>query len=222
MSVTGRTLQRIASLNLPTEAFQEVLKIIAEMQAADDDRRERQRQRKVKSREKTVTVTGKERDGAPSDSLKEDTTSEAKASSVAAAAAPSEPVYTDSRHELWGEGTAILAQLGVPSKDSRPNIGRWLKAAKDDAQTVLGAIQRARDNRVHDPIPWITKALGSPTNGQRSHHAKPSLADTADDLITRTRDLERKAGIGCAADDPFAGDGAGQTIDGTLAERPTR
>lgn len=76
---------------------------------------------------------------------------------IAWEAGASRPVYTDSRHELWGEGIPILESLGV--KQSRPIIGRWLKDTKDDAQRVLGAIQRARDARVIDPIPWITRAL---------------------------------------------------------------
>ncbi len=78
------------------------------------------------------------------------------------------PVYTDSKHELWGEGIAILGQLGVPNKAARPNIGRWLRDSGDDAQVVLGSIQRARDHRVIDPIPWITQAIGN-ANGNASH-----------------------------------------------------
>lgn len=87
------------------------------------------------------------------------TPSEANASAADAA----QPIYTDSTHELWGEGTAILGQLGVPAKAAKPNIGRWLKATGDPV-AVLGAIQRARDNRIIDPIPWITAAL--PSKGQ--------------------------------------------------------
>ncbi|MCC8956146.1 hypothetical protein H8B02_22755 [Bradyrhizobium sp. Pear77] len=69
------------------------------------------------------------------------------------------PIYTDSRHELWGEGVPILISLGVPEKQARSMIGSWLKLTKDDAQSVLGAIQRARDHRAHNPIPWITNSL---------------------------------------------------------------
>jgi hypothetical protein len=69
------------------------------------------------------------------------------------------PIYTDSRHELWGEGVQILISLGVPKKQARSIIGSWLKSMEDDAQAVLGAIQRARDHRILDPIPWITNAL---------------------------------------------------------------
>ena len=84
---------------------------------------------------------------------------------------PPTPVYTDVRHELWAEGTAILASLGVKETIAKPNIGRWLKDTRDDAETVLGAIQRARDGRIVDPIPWITQAI-KPKAANGSRHAE--------------------------------------------------
>lgn len=84
---------------------------------------------------------------------------EVGSSKGASAPQASEPVYTDSKHELWGEGVAILRQLGLKDRDARSNIGRWLRDCRDDAASVLGAIQRARDNRVIEPIAWITRAL---------------------------------------------------------------
>ncbi|MHC2255108.1 hypothetical protein ACVILK_004800 [Bradyrhizobium embrapense] len=92
---------------------------------------------------------------------KEESTKSTEGSSELRSAPPSAsaPVYTDSRHELWGEGAPILISLGVGEKQARSMIGSWLKSTKDDAQAVLGAIQRARDHRVHNPIPWITNAL---------------------------------------------------------------
>jgi hypothetical protein len=86
---------------------------------------------------------------------------ESQTKAIALDAGASRPVYTDSRHELWGEGVQVLVQLGVPDRAARSNIGRWLKDAQDNAQSVLGAIQRARDARVFEPIPWITRALKS-------------------------------------------------------------
>ncbi|MCK1445408.1 hypothetical protein IVB43_23775 [Bradyrhizobium sp. 48] len=86
------------------------------------------------------------------------------------------PVYTDSRHELWGEGVPILVSMGVAEKQSRTMIGTWLKATKDDAQAVLGAIQRARDNRIHNPIPWITKGLTGPANGTAANGFRTNSA----------------------------------------------
>jgi hypothetical protein len=89
---------------------------------------------------------------------------------------PSEkPTYTDSRHELWGEGRPILVSLGVKPTLAGQMIGQWVKQADNDCQTVLGAIQRARDERVIDPIPWITRALKTKSKPhQGSKHAERS------------------------------------------------
>jgi uncharacterized protein YdaU (DUF1376 family) len=92
--------------------------------------------------------------------------SEPRGSDAGASLKPAEPIFTDSKHELWGEGPAILATLGVPERGARGNIGRWMKAAKDDAGAVLSAIKRARDQRVQDPIPWITRAISTGPPGQ--------------------------------------------------------
>jgi len=81
----------------------------------------------------------------------------------------SAPVYTDSRHELWGEGVPILISLGLPEVRARSMIGSWLKQTRDDAQLVLGAIQRARDQHVVEPIAWITRAI---PRKQESNHAR--------------------------------------------------
>jgi uncharacterized protein YdaU (DUF1376 family) len=110
----------------------------------------------------------------------------ASAASASASAAKPPPVYTDSRHELWGEGVAILTQLGTPERSARANIGRWLKHQRDDAQAVLGAIQRARDHRIIDPIPWITRALdgGLHVAEDRSVHAG------IDRVLARIRDFD--------------------------------
>ncbi len=45
MNINAQTLRRLSALNLPTEAFQEVLSIIADLQASDETRREKSRQR---------------------------------------------------------------------------------------------------------------------------------------------------------------------------------
>jgi uncharacterized protein YdaU (DUF1376 family) len=82
---------------------------------------------------------------------------------------PAEPIYTDSTHELWAEGVAILGQLGVHDRSARTNIGRWLKAA--EAAAVLNAIQRARDARTGDPIPFVTGALRTPGRGPPQRNA---------------------------------------------------
>lgn len=104
--------------------------------------------------------------------------------SVAIATGTDAPIYTDSRHELWGEGVPILVSLGVKEREARSNIGRWLKTMNDDAQAVLGAIQRARDHRIHDAVPWITQSLKDPTHertGQIRAYRPAQSASPMDD-----------------------------------------
>jgi hypothetical protein len=99
--------------------------------------------------------------------IKDTKDSEAKASGAIA------PAYTDARHQLWAEGVPILVSLGEKETRSRQMIGLWLKQSGDDAACVLGAIQRARDNRVHGPIAWITRALNSGgDNGKRNYNCR--------------------------------------------------
>jgi hypothetical protein len=113
--------------------------------------------------------------------------SEAKASGAAA------PVYTDSRHELWGEGVSILISLGVADKQARSMIGLWLKSTKDDVHAVLGAVLRARDHRPHNPIPWITNALKVPHEQTARQNRTNSAAGSAP-----PRDVAVIAGMGRA------------------------
>ena len=47
----------------------------------------------------------------------------------------------------------------MKEKAARSLIGRWLKQSGDNAEAVLGAIQRARDGRVIEPIAWISQAI---------------------------------------------------------------
>jgi hypothetical protein len=115
----------------------------------------------------------------------------------------SAPVYTDSRHELWGEGVPILISMGVSESQSRKMIGTWLKTMHDDAQSVLGAIQRARDNRVHSPIPWITKGLAGYANGAAAHslrtHPASQQSSSAPVFAGVAAATERRARERCAA-----------------------
>jgi hypothetical protein len=210
MTITADMLARIASLNLPTEASTAVLLIIAEMQAAIDSleaaevaRLKKDRERKPKRRfrgnsmENPRTILGNsEQKEIPPAPPKEKTTSSQIPRGICseAAVAAQAPVYADSRHELWGEGVAILGQLGIAERSARPNIGRWLKDAKDDAQMVLGAIQRARDHRVIDPIPWITRAIG--TENGKSRQAGNSGGQSGERRTFATIALERARAAG--------------------------
>ena len=112
-----------------------------------------------------------------------------------------EPIYSDSRHALWGEGVAILIQLGLAERSARACIGRWLRDTKNDDVSVLGAIQRARDHRVIDPVPWITRGLA--TGGQPNVAESRSLVAAA----RRAREVARQRlagadGLGDGASGP--------------------
>lgn len=92
---------------------------------------------------------------------------------------PKLPVYTDTKHEVWTEGVLILVSLGVKESKARSMVGLWLKNTKDDAVSVLGAIQRARDNRVGVPIEWITRALKTENTHERTgKNRNPSPAES--------------------------------------------
>lgn len=136
-----------------------------------------------------------------------------------AEAPPLSPVYTDARHELWGEGKPILLELGVPERQCGQLIGRWLKTTGDDCAGVLDAIQRAREARPHDPIPWITRAL--PTKANRNDHASrqarpdPRPSGTQRALAGLAQAASERPDSRLFAVDPGgAGFGPGSTGDG--------
>lgn len=99
--------------------------------------------------------------------------SEANASAPAGASlvpdAKPDPVFTDSKHELWSEGPPILGGLGIAERKARSLIGRWMRDARDDAIVVLSAIKRARENRVQSPVEWITRAIATGRNAPGGH-----------------------------------------------------
>lgn len=143
-------------------------------------RKREQRERDAIARHSDVT-----RDTGGSDNRIQNTEKKVTEADASGAAAP---VYTDSKHELWGEGIPILESLGV--KGARSIVGRWMRDTKDDAQRVLGAIQRARDARVTDPIPWITRALsieGNRAAGAPRAKASRSVQDVARELLAEFR-----------------------------------
>jgi hypothetical protein len=102
--------------------------------------------------------------------------SEARASG---AEAPADP-----RTRLFNEGLAKLSSLTGKGPDAcRSFVGKCLKAAGDDAVTVLGLIEDAERNQVVDPSAWIAARL-KPTE---SGHGKPKNA-----IIQAADDIRRK------------------------------
>lgn len=65
----------------------------------------------------------------------------------------------DAKDRLWADGPVALESFGVAAKRARPIIGKWLRDAGDNAGLVLETIQRAEQQRIIDPIPWITQAI---------------------------------------------------------------
>jgi hypothetical protein len=107
----------------------------------------------------------------------EDRNSEAIASG---AEAPPDP-----RKRLFDEGLPKLAAMTGKGPDAcRSFVGKCLKAASDDAITVLGLIEDAERNRVADPSAWIAarlKSTGPPakplTEHQRKQHQTKEILD---------------------------------------------
>ena len=121
-----------------------------------------------------------------------------------AAAPPVEPAYTDARHELYGEGKPILLSLGVSEKQCGAMITRWLRDTGDDCHGVLDAIRRARDERVMDPIPWITRALPTRTRNERvdarNTNRRPAQPSQFNAALARA--VDRRTGGRVPPDDP--------------------
>lgn len=79
------------------------------------------------------------------------------------------PPAVDARAMLWSDGlTSLKAISGKTEAGARAILGKWLKASRDDCALVMSKIAAARDNRMGDPIAWITAALDPPKpNGSR-------------------------------------------------------
>jgi hypothetical protein len=72
----------------------------------------------------------------------------------------------DHRKRLFNEGLSKLAEMTGKGPDAcRSFVGKCLKAASDDAITVLGLIEDAERNKVVDPSAWIAARLKTPETG---------------------------------------------------------
>jgi hypothetical protein len=72
---------------------------------------------------------------------------------------------------------------------------------KDNEQAVLGAIQRARDHRVHNPIPWITNALKGSQHAHNTSvftHSAANQSGSSAILAGVAAAAERRARERCA------------------------
>jgi hypothetical protein len=97
----------------------------------------------------------------------------------------------DHRKRLFGEGLSTLAKLTGKGPDAcRSFVGKCLKAAGDDAVTVLGLIEDAERNQVVDPSAWIAARLKGP-NANGASGSK--IIQAADDLIAKLAEFDGPA-----------------------------
>lgn len=155
-----------------------------------NERVKRYRERKCNVTE-TVTVTPPETETEP-----ETDHSEAKASDAGAS--------RDFRKELFDRGMDALRQITGKGPDAcRSFIGKCLKAAGDDAVTVLGLIEDAQRNQVADPSAWIAARLKETTTPTTIRTASMPIEEAVKQFA-KMRHWSRHAGpepghIGCRA-----------------------
>ncbi len=125
--------------------------------SAERMKRHRDRKSDVTNKKSDVTVTVQNRTETDTETEQSQKDAEAKASG---AGAP-----RDARTELFNRGLETLARLTGKGPDAcRAFVGKCLKAASDDAVTVLGLIEDAERNRVVDASAWIVARL-KPSTG---------------------------------------------------------
>jgi hypothetical protein len=75
---------------------------------------------------------------------------------------------------LWQEGLPILTMSGVPDRQARSAIGRWLKDTSNDAIRILGTLREAKEAQIFEFIPWVTASLqkGVPARSPRDQRAQ--------------------------------------------------
>jgi hypothetical protein len=98
---------------------------------------------------------------------------------------------SDPRTRLFRDGLAKLAAMTGKGPDAcRSFVGKCLKAASDDAVTVLGLIEDAERNQVADPSAWIVARLKGPDHGK----PKAAVIQAADNLIAKLAEFDGPAG----------------------------
>jgi uncharacterized protein YdaU (DUF1376 family) len=110
------------------------------------------------------------------------TQSQAKEDSEANASGADAPV--DYRKRLFDVGLKKLSAMTGKGPDAcRSFVGKCLKAAGDDAVTVLGLIEDAERNQVVDPSAWIAAHLK--TAGSHNEKPRSAIIQAADDLCRK-------------------------------------
>lgn len=92
-----------------------------------------------------------------------------------------EPSQDDPVKALFDAGVALLEAAGIATKNARSLIGKWRQAAGD--VETMAAIVEARDNRISQPVEWITKRLRAAN--ARGAQAPPPAEDYAQHVMER-------------------------------------
>lgn len=197
--ISADHLRRLTALNVSAEALQVFLSILAELQGADDARREREdaeRERERVRRAKyprqprgrhkdghsdaTVTELGRGRDGhsdgPPSDSLKK----ERKNPETIEVSGPAGPTQAELEKALYARGRQVLG------KASGGLIATLLKTKQYDVALARAVIETSSTK--HDPREYVGAAIRSKANDPKSAIA------AADRLIDRLGGVEAANG----------------------------
>lgn len=114
-----------------------------------------------------------------------------KKDSEASASGAQAPI--DHRKRLFNEGLAKLAAMTGKGPDAcRSFVGKCLKAASDDAITVLGLIEEAERNQTIDPSAWIAARLKPVEIGNGKPGSK--IIQAADDLRRKIAEFDGPTG----------------------------
>lgn len=112
-----------------------------------------------------------------------------KKDAAADAAGAEAPI--DHRKRLFDEGLPKLAAMTGKGPDAcRSFVGKCLKAAGDDAITVLGLIDEAQRNQAVDPTSWIVARLKNNQPQQGNTNGRRTVHDAARDLHERVIALD--------------------------------
>jgi hypothetical protein len=156
---------------------------------------EKIRELKAKAREKF----GRPREHSPLDQGREGTkegTKERSSVLRTGADAPSEKSLDakpppDDRTWCFQPGLQWLVKAAALKSENqaRPIMGKWLKAAGDNATLLRAVLEEAVAAMPADPIPWVTKALEYRLkgNGAQSPHPPPVTLELVDPLTKEGR-----------------------------------
>jgi hypothetical protein len=121
----------------------------------------------------------------------------------------------DFRAELFDRGLQALARLTGKGPDAcRSFVGKCLKAASDDAVTVLGLIEDAERNRVADPSAWISARLKSTGPPAKALTAHQRAQHETKDILDGLENFARGGGDGGAANTRLLPDHSGERPQG--------